>query len=79
MSNNKLKSTLNMIDGYIQSGNYKLANELLRGIDKGQLTEAEKKIYSDFERILKSDKMYLLVFLGLIAIIILYFIIVKQF
>jgi hypothetical protein len=77
MPDKELKNKLILIENYISSGNYKMAYNIFTNINKDQLEDQDKKKYEQYEKILRLDKIYLLVSLVLAIMVITYFVIVK--
>lgn len=77
MPDKELKNNLILLENYVSSGNYKMAYNILHNINKEQLEELDKKKYEQYEKILKPDKIYLLISLVLAIMVITYFAIVK--
>jgi len=77
MSTKPYKDVLQKAEKYIESGNYKEASIIIESIDTSDMSEDDKKRYANLNSILKPDKMYIIVSLGVIVMAIIYFILVK--
>jgi len=73
----EIKEHFNKIEDHIENGNYRAAREEIKSISYNELTEDEKKRYSQLLEPIKLDKIYFLIALGVFSIIITYFILVK--
>ncbi|MCX7944365.1 MAG: hypothetical protein N2746_07660 [Deltaproteobacteria bacterium] len=77
MATKSVRELINNISNLINEGRYKKASDLIKQLDINALSEEEKKKYLNFKQILAVDKVYLLVAVGLILIIFMYFVLVK--